>query len=73
MRIKQQYNVYQTYVLYIEHIQDQPAALLLDLLGYQHNDKTTQICNKHMYRIPPNTSGWLQPYDIVLLGSVKQM
>ena len=25
-----------------------------------------------MYRIPPNTTGWLQPCDIVLFGPAKQ-
>ena len=45
----------------IEHTQDQPAALLLDSLGYQHNDSTTQTCNNRyiaVYRIPPNTTGY---------------
>ena len=43
----------------VEHTQDQPAALLLDSSGYQHNDHTTQTCNKHnvtLYRIPPTTT-----------------
>ena len=26
-----------------------------------------------MYRIPPNTTDWLQPSDIVLLGAAKQI
>ena len=42
---------------------------------YQHNDRTTQTCNKHyitVYRIPPNTTGWLQPCDIVLFDPAKQ-
>ncbi len=59
----------------VEHTQDQPAAWLLDSLGYQHNNRTLDICNKHnitVYRIPPNTTGWLQPCDIVLFGSSKQ-
>ena len=25
-----------------------------------------------MYRIPPNTTGWLQPCDVVLFGPAKQ-
>ena len=52
-----------------------PAALFLDSLGYQHNKETTQTCNKHnitVYRIPPNTTAWLQPCDILLFGSAKQ-
>ena len=58
----------------IEHTQDQPAALLLDSLGYQHNDRTSQTRNKHnitVYRIPPNTTGWLQPWDVVVFGPAK--
>ena len=60
----------------VEDIQDQPAALLLDSVGYQHNDRTTQTCNKHnitLYRIPPNTTAWLQPRDVLLFGPAKQM
>ena len=59
----------------VEHTQDKPAALFLDSLGYQHNKETTQTCNKHnitVYRIPPNTTAWLQPCDILLFGSAKQ-
>ena len=59
----------------IEHTQDQPTTLLLDLLGYQHNDRTTQTWSKHyiaLFRIPPNSSAWLQPCDVVLFGSAKQ-
>ena len=57
-----------------EHTQDQPAALFLDSLEYQHNDKTTQICNKHnitLYRIPVNSIAWLQPWDVLLFGPAK--
>lgn len=38
----------------VEHTQDLPAALLLNSVGYQNNDRHTQICNKHkitVYRI----------------------
>jgi hypothetical protein len=59
----------------VEHTQDQPAALFLDSLNYQHNDRTKETCNNHnitVYRIPPNTTGWLQPCDIVLFGPTKQ-
>ena len=59
----------------VEHTQDQPAAWLLDSLGYQNNNRTVEVCNKHnitVYRIPPNTTGWLQPCDIVLFGPSKQ-
>ena len=31
----------------VGHTQDQPAAWLLDSLGYQHNNLTIDICNKH--------------------------
>ena len=31
----------------VEHTKDQTAALLLDSLGYQHNDRTIQTCNKY--------------------------
>ena len=47
----------------------------LDSVGYQHNNQTIDICNKHnitVYRITPNTTGWLQPCDIVLSGPAKQ-
>ena len=60
----------------VQHTQDQPAALLLDSQGYQHNDFTTQTCNYHnitLYRKPPNTTGWLQPCDIVLFDPAKQV
>ena len=63
-------------IIIVEHTQDQPAAWLMDSLGYQHNNRTIYICNKHSitgYRIPPNTTGWLQPCDIVLFGPAKQM
>ena len=30
----------------VKHTIDKPAALLLDSLGYQHNDRTTQTCDK---------------------------
>ena len=59
----------------VEHTQDQPAVWLVDSLCYQHNNRTIDICNKHsitVYRIPTNTSGWLQPCDIVLFGPAKQ-
>ena len=59
----------------VEHTQDQPGALFLDSLGYQHNSRTLDLCNKHnitVYRIPPNTTGWLQPCDVVLFGPAKQ-
>ena len=59
----------------VEHTHDQPAAWLLDSLGYQHNNRTLEVCNKHnitVYRIPPSTTGWLQPCDIVLFGPSKQ-
>ena len=58
----------------VEHTQAQPAAWLLGSLGYQHNNHTLEVCNKHnitVYRIPPNTTGWLQPCDIVLFGPSK--
>ena len=51
------------------------AAWLVDLLGYQRNKRILEVCNKHnitVYRIPPNTTGWLQPCDIVLFGPAKQ-
>jgi len=59
----------------VEHTKDKPAALILDALGYQHNDRTKQICNKHnitLYKVPPNTTGWLQPCDVTLFGPTKQ-
>ena len=31
----------------VEHTQDQPAAWLLDSVGYQHNSRTLEVCNKH--------------------------
>ena len=43
----------------VEHTQDQPAALLFDSLGCQHNDRATQpndVTNTALYRIPPNTT-----------------
>ena len=58
----------------VEHTQDQPVGLLLDSLGYQNNDPTTQTCNKHnitLCCIPPNTTAWLQPCDAVLIGPTK--
>ena len=39
----------------VEHTQDQPAAWLIGSLGYQHNNRTIDICNKHsitVYRVP---------------------
>ena len=59
-----------------EHTPDQPAALLLDSVGYQPNDRITQTCNNRniaVYRIPPSTTAWLQPYDVLLFDSAKQM
>ena len=59
----------------VEHTQDQPAVWLLDSLGYQHSNRTIDIYNKHnitVYRIPPNTTGWLQSCDIVLFVPAKQ-
>ena len=59
----------------VECTQDRPAALFLDSLGYQHNNRTIETCNKHnitVYRIPPNTTAWLQPCDVVLFGLAKQ-
>ncbi len=59
----------------VEHTQERPAALILDALGYQHNERTKQICNKHnitLYKVPPNTTGWLQPCDVTLFGPTKQ-
>ena len=46
------------------------------IIGYHCNKRTIDLCNKHnitVYRIPPNTTGWLQPCDIVLFGPAKQM
>ena len=63
-------------IKFIEDIIVEPAAWLLDSLDYQHNKRTFDLCNKHnitVYRIPPNTTGWLQPCDIVLLGPAIQM
>ena len=31
----------------VEYTQDQPTVLLLDSLGYQHNDRATRTCNTH--------------------------
>ena len=48
--------------------------MLLDSLGYQHNDRTTLKRNKHnipMYRIPLNTTAWLRPCDVLVFGSAK--
>ena len=60
----------------VEHTHTRPTScIFLDSLGYQHNSRTLEVCNKHnitVYRIPPNTSGWLQPCDIVLFGPAKQ-
>ena len=46
--------------------------LQLDSLGYQHNERTTQTCNKHnitVYRIPPHTTAWLHTiYYLVQLN-----
>ena len=59
----------------VEHTQYQPAVLLLDSLGYQHNDPATQTRNKHnttVYKVPPNTTAWLPPFDALLLGPAKQ-
>ena len=59
----------------VEYTQDRPAALFLDSLGYQHNSLTLEVCNKHnitVYRIPPNTTAWLQPCDVVLFGPAKE-
>ena len=53
----------------VEHTQDQPAAWLLESIDYQHNNRTIDLCNKHsitVYRIPPNTTGWLQPCDSIV-------
>ena len=47
----------------VENTQDQPAAL-----GYRHNKHNITVC-----RIPPNSTAWLQPCDIVLFGPAKQM
>ena len=33
-------------VIYYQYTQYQPAALLLESLGYQHNGRNTQTCNK---------------------------
>ena len=62
-------------IIIVEHTQHHLTACLLDSLGYQHSNRTIDICNKHyitVYRIPPKTTGWLQPYDIVLFGPAKQ-
>ena len=38
-----------------ERKQDQPAASLLDSLGYQHNDRTAFACSQHnITYIPSN-------------------
>ena len=58
-----------------EHTHDQPSASLLDSIGYKHNGRTTQTCKKHnttLFRIPTNTTAWLQPCDELLFGSAKQ-
>ena len=46
------------------------------IIGSQRNKRTLEVCNKHnitVYRIPPSTTGWLQPCDIVLFGPSKQL
>ena len=47
------------------------ATRLLDSLGYQHNDRTIDMCNKHtitVYRTPPNTTGRRCGTNISLIG-----
>ena len=60
----------------IKYTKGRTAALYMDSLGYQHNKNTMAHCNNNnitVYRIPPNTTGWLQPCDIVLFDPAKQM
>ena len=38
----------------------------MDVLGYQHNERTKQIADKL------NTTARLQPYDVLVFGAAKQ-
>ena len=49
---------------------DQPAALLLDSLGYQHNNRTLEVYNK--LNITEYHPTQLKPCDVVLFGPTKQ-
>ena len=46
----------------------------MDALGYQHNERTKQIVNKHnitLYKVPSNSTAWIQPCHVLLLGPAK--
>ena len=58
----------------IKHTNGTPAALFLDAASINRSDITRELCNKINtieVRIPPNTTAWSQPCDVLLFGSVK--
>ena len=51
----------------IKHTDGTPAALFLDAASI--NRSTREMCNKNniaVVQIPPNTTAWLRPCDIVI-------
>ena len=71
--------VYTTVIL--KQYRVETISCIVHNIIYQHSNvsttqsRTVEVCNKHnitVYRIPLNTTGWLQPCDIVLFGPAKQ-
>ena len=58
----------------MKHTDDTPAVLLLDVASINRSDATRELCNKNniiVVPIPRNTTAWLQPCDVFVLGSAK--
>ena len=54
----------------IKHTDGAPAALFLG----NRSDATRELCNKNniaIVPIPPNTTAWLQPCDVLVFGPAK--
>ena len=57
---------------YVETNKPRDAIDFAALLMMIHKQKNPASVVINVYRIPPNTTGWLQPCDIVLFGPTKQ-
>ena len=58
----------------IKHTDGAPAALFLDAASINRSDATRELCNKNnitVVPIPPNTTAWLQPWDVLVFGPAK--
>ena len=58
----------------ITHTDSIPAALFIDAASINRSDATRELCNKNniiIVPIPPNTTAWIQPWDVLVFSPTK--